>query len=263
MESFTPNIESRKEAFIDAVRKTEIFEIPTEFNSDATDALNADIEASGVFLLGETHGVKENADIIYTLFKKFGFRNLAIEWRPELKATIDTFLKTGEIDFTGIQGSTDGRITAGHFSLLKQLHEEKILENIICFDGRMTSTWDARDEAMAKNILASLSVHPTLVVAGNLHTKTEPISPGLSYKSEDMNHPMGEHIKKQLPHVGAGKIYPLSGEFYNEKIKNFGESASGKNTQARFYKSEVGLYVFELPEAHAAIVPNTEEQFEE
>lgn len=250
------DLRESEQAFLGAVERSVISEIQTDFDPQAVNALNTDIEAAHLFLLGEKHGVQENTDIIYTLFKKFGFQNLALEWHPNLQETVKTFLDTGTLDFKAIKDSPDGRITAGHFSLLKKLKDEGLLENIICFDASVEKSWDDRDAQMAKNILANLSAHPTLVVAGNLHTKTVPIDANISYKTPDMNHPMGEHIKQQIPDVPTGLIDPLSGKFYNYGVKKI-EKRDGD--QARFYRSHDGSYIFEIPEAHTAIVPNTEE----
>ena len=110
---------------------------------------------------------------------------------------------------------------------------------------------------MAKNILDSLSDMPTLVVAGNLHAKTETIT----FDDEpDEQHPMGENVKKEIPDVSSGRIKYLSGQYHNYGTKEFTRlSERGLPSAARFFKSEDGLYTFELVEAHAAVVPNPTE----
>ncbi len=252
------SVEQDRLAFVEAIKNIEIGEIDTEFDEMSVESLVSELDQAKLLLLGETHGVKENTDIIYTLFKKFGFKKLALEWDEKLREQADKFLQSGELDFEAIKDSPDGRITAGHFALLKKLKDEGLLEELVCFDGATPSgKWDARDENMAKNIIANLSDSTTLVVAGNLHTKVEPIT---FDDEKEEHHPMGENVKKQIPNVPSGKIKYLTGQFHNYGTRYFGERPEGVELlKARFYKSEEGIYSFELPEAHTAVVPNPSE----
>ncbi len=249
------NVEQDRLAFVEAVKNIEIGEINTEFDEKSVERLVSELGKAKLLLLGETHGVKENADIIYTLFKKFGFKKLALEWNKKLREHVEKFLQTGELDFEAIKDSPDGRITAGHFALLKKLKDEGLLEALVCSDGETPYVdWDTHDANMAKNILANLSDGPTLVVAGKWHTKVTPVI----FEGETKeNHPMGENVKKLIPAVPSGKIEYLTGQFHNYGVKDFEEKPEGVDLpKARFYKSDEGIYVFELPEAHAATVPN-------
>src|SRR3989338_2237870 len=252
------SIEQDRLAFIQAIKNTDVGEIDTEFDVESVQSLISELADSKLLLLGETHGVKENADIIYTLFKKFGFKKLALEWDKELREQAEKFLQTGELDFEAIKDSPDGRITAGHFALLKKLKDEGLLEALVCFDGEApTADWDTRDANMAKNIIANLADSKTLVVAGNLHTQVEPIT---FDDEKGEHHPMGENVKKQIPNVPSGKIKYLTGQFHNYGTRDFREKPEGAELpKARFYKSDDGVYSFELPEAHIAIVPNPSE----
>ena len=252
------NVEQDRLAFIEAIKNIEIGEIDTEFDEKSVESLVTELGEAKLLLLGETHGVKENADIIYTLFKKFGFKKLALEWDKELREQAEKFLQTGELDFEAIKDSPDGRITAGHFALLKKLKDEGLLEALVCFDGETpTADWDTRDANMAKNIIANLANSRTLVVAGNLHTQVEPIT---FDDEKEEHHPMGEHLKKQIPNVPSGKIKYLTGQFHNYGTRDFREKPEGVELpKARFYKSDDGVYLFDLPEAHVAVVPNPSE----
>jgi hypothetical protein len=253
------NLEKDRQLFVEAVSTASIAEIKTIFDEVASGHLEESLRNTGLLILGEMHGVKENADVIYTLFKRFGFRQLALEWEPGLKVMAEEFLESGEIDFNAIQDSPDGRITAGHFALLKKLKDEGMLERIICFDGGSGAQgWNARDAAMARNILASLSDVPTLVMAGNLHTKTEPI---VFDNEPGEQHPMGEIVKKEIPGVASGRIEYLTGQYHNYGTRDFiNLSHKELPSEARFYQNQNGLYVFELPHVHAAVVPNPSEK---
>lgn len=251
------NLEKDRSAFIEAINHTQILEIETDFDETSAEALESELATTKLFLLGETHGVKENPDVIYTLFKRFGFKNLALEWEPALREKTEQFLNGEALDFDSVKDSPDGRITAGHFALLKKLKNEGLLEKFVCFDQGGGANWDKRDENMARNIVENLTDTPTLVVAGNLHTKTESIT---FDDEQGEHHPMGEQVKKEIPTVPSGKIEYLAGEFHNYGTRNFVEEESdGPESTARFFKDENGLYIFELPKTHSAVVPNPSE----
>jgi len=253
------DINKDKQVFLEAISSFSIEEIQTSFDELAVQKLANNLEANKLFILGEMHGVKENVNVIYTLFKKFGFRRLALEWEPKLKAVVDKFLELGELDFDPIKGSPDGRITAGHFALIKKLKSEGMLEQIVCFDeGSDGADWNKRDLNMSKNILANLSDAPTLVVAGNLHARIGP----MTFDDEpDQQHPMGENVKKIIPIISSGKIEYLTGQFHNFGTQEFWKFPEGEMlSEARFYQDEDGLYVYKIPEAHIATVPNPDER---
>lgn len=253
------NIEKDKHSFLEAVSSISVNEILTTFDESAAKKLLQNLEQNKLLILGEMHGVKENVDVIYTLFKKFGFRRLALEWEPELNQVVNKFLETGEIDFKAIRDSLDGRITAGHFTLLKKLNTEGLLEDLVCFDvGPRDQGWNARDAGMAEGIITNLSGKPMLVVAGNLHTKTETIN----FEDEPSEqHPMGWHVKREIPTIASGEIDYCAGQYYNYGIRSFNESTIGTQSPgARFYQNNQGLYIFQLPMAQAATVPNTHDR---
>jgi hypothetical protein len=53
------------------------------------------VDRAGALLLGELHGIAQNASVIYELMTALGIRRLALEWEPELRPVIDRFLATG------------------------------------------------------------------------------------------------------------------------------------------------------------------------
>lgn len=248
------NTERNRATFTESIKNIEINDIDTDFDEKSVESLMTELEEVKLFLLGEMHGVKENVDVVYTLFKKFGFKKLALEWDKILQKSVENFLQTGGLDFETIKNSIDGRITAGHFALLKKLKDEGLLEEIVCFDD----WWGIRDANMAKNIMANLSDSATLVVAGNIHTRVE----SFTFEDEEEEyHPMGEYIKNEIPNVLSGNIRYLKGQYYNEGIKTFNYERKGVTLpKARFFKSsDDSLYLFDIPEANIAIVPNQNE----
>jgi hypothetical protein len=206
-------------------------EIPVDFEPRAEAALRAALAQSRLMLLGEVHGVEENPAVIYTLFRRFEFAALALEW-------------PSSIDLRNPMLSADGRITPRHFELLDQLGREGRLEHLTLFDSAGDGTWSGRDLAMARALMAGRRQDlTTLVVAGNLHTKTRPLQYG---------HPMGEHVAAQVPAVPSGRIHYLDGHYYNFGVKRFRRRFWHRGRRpARFYLKD-GEFVFDIPNAHAA-----------
>lgn len=257
-ESPTPqrNIEKDKQFFREAISAFQIAEVPTDFDEATSRQLIESLKNTRLFILGEMHGVQENANIIYTLFKKFGFRQLALEWEPRVGDAVEKFLASGELDFDAIKDSPDGRVTAGHFALVKKLKDEGMLDRLVCFDEG-GADWNDRDRNMAKKVIANLSDAPTLAVAGNLHAETEAIT---FDEEPGEHHPMGENIRRLIADVAAGNIEYRAGQFYNYGIKEFGSLPNREKLQKARFLYRDGIYEFGLPEAHAATVPNPHER---
>lgn len=265
MENFefrpSPEIEVEEKTFTQEVEQYVVNEIETNFDEQAVTRLTESLERTNMFLLGEMHGVAENPNIIYTLFKKFDFKRLALEWDgQELQGLVNDFLTTGQLDPEAIKAKDggDGRITAGHFALLQKLKQEGLLEDIILFDANEES-WNIidRDKTMADNVLLNQADERTLIIAGNLHARTEPFT----FDGEtELHHPMGEYIKNQVQDLPSGRIIYRSGQYFSRGVRDFLDISEGENLDnAQFYQSEDGLYYYSIPEANLATVPNPRE----
>lgn len=245
------NLQKEKETFEAAIVES-VTEIPTDYDEESTNALVDDIVAGNVFSLGEVHGVKENPSIIYTLIKKFKFRQLGVEWDKDLARVVELFRTEGVLDYNIIMNSCDGRITSGYFNMLKKIKAEGLVDSIFFFDDK--DSWVRRDEVMAQEIIGHTSEGlPTIVVAGNAHTSLQDIKEGDGTVHPSMVRFMQDKEKK----FSIGEIKYLSGKFFNNQEKDFKqltENPAGK--QARFYRNESGIYTFELPVASMATVPN-------
>jgi hypothetical protein len=238
--------------FINEINNFNIEEIETNF--ECIDEFRLELSKSNIFLLGEMHGVKENVNIIYTIFKKFWFKQLALEWDEKMQLAIIFFLKTWKIDFKLIKNSSDGRITAWHFALLKKLKDDWLLESLICFDiNKHQNDWNNRDFNMASNILKKLLGKKCLIVAWNLHTRVK------WFEESNYNyHPMWEHISNRFPYIISWEIKYNSGKYSNYWIKNFTEKLE-KNISLKptFYKSNEKFYTYEISNVSEALIPNT------
>lgn len=244
------NLQKEKETFEAAIVES-VSDIPTVYDPDAVSSLVDDIVSGNVFTFGEIHGVKENPAIVYTLIKKFKFRQIGIEWDKNMERVVELFRTENVLDFTSIMNSCDGRITAGYFNMLKKVRAEGLIDSIFFFDDK--DSWSKRDEVMAQEIIGHTSEDlPTIIVAGSAHTSLQDIREGDGTVHSSMVRFLQDKDKK----FSMGKIKYLSGNYFNnaEKEINTGIDIEGK--QPCFYKDEEGIYVYEIPVAHTAVVPN-------
>lgn len=80
----------------------------------ALTAARQSLDSSGLLLLGEVHGVRENPLLIRALMQAFELTSLALEWPEDLAPVIQAYLASGTLaDHWSLWGG-DGRITAGH-----------------------------------------------------------------------------------------------------------------------------------------------------
>lgn len=244
------NLQKEKETFEAAIVES-VMEIPTDFDEDAVNSLVDDIVAGNVFALGEIHGVKENPSIIYTLIKKFKFRQLGIEWDKNMSRVVELFQMEGVLDYNSFMNSCDGRITAGYFNMLKKIKAEGLIDSVFFFDDK--DSWVRRDEVMAQEIIGHTSEDlPTMVVAGNAHTSLKDIKEG-----DGTVHPsMVRFLEDKEKRFSLGEIRYLSGQFFNNAEKSFSSGIDPTGKLPRFFKNESGVFIYELPEAHVAVVPN-------
>ncbi len=244
------NLEKEKVSFETAMLEP-ILEIETEFDPDATNSLIDDIVGGASFVVGEMHGVKENPSIVYTLIKKFGFRQLGIEWDKENQRVVDLFQNEGALDYNTIMNSCDGRITAGYFSMLKKVKDEGLVDSVFFFDDK--DSWNRRDEVMAEEIIGKTANGlPTLIIAGSAHADLRDIREG-----DGTVHPsMVKFLENKGKAFSLGEIHYLSGKFFNNQLKDFKFVDGAKERKPKFYRNESDVYVYDLPQATQAVVPN-------
>ena len=209
-------------------------------------AARQSLDSSGLLLLGEIHGVRENPLLIRALMNALGLTSLALEWPDDLAPVIGAFLAREPLaDHPWLWGG-DGRITAGHLAVLADRAEAGLLE-LILFDGIIGAgwSWSQRDEAMARRVLAgSPSTARTLAVAGNAHTPTSPT---------DLGVPLGACLARQRPGIREIQIRYGGGRFWNFKSRQFAGRASAQGP-VRLYEDS-GELVLDLPIATEAVVP--------
>jgi len=219
-------------------------------------AARRSLDESGLLLLGEMHGVRENPLIIRALLQAFGLTSLGLEWDEDLSPVIRAFLGGARLADHLTLWSGDGRITAGHLAVLAERAAAGPLD-LILFDGTIWAnwSWSQRDEAMARRILATAPAGTrTLVVAGNAHTATGPTSLGI---------PMGAYLAQQRPGVREVSIDYGGGHYYNARPASFHRTGP-QGSQVRLHDQQggqvrlhdrQGALVLYLPEAREAVVP--------
>jgi hypothetical protein len=207
----------------------------------------ASLAESGFLLLGEVHGVRENPLIIAALLRSFGLTSLALEWPAELGPVISAFLAGETLADDPLLWFGDGRVTAGHLAVLRELAAAGPLE-LTPIDGLMDAgwSWSQRDEAMARRVLAAPAVaRGTLVAAGNAHTPVQPTPLGV---------PLGAVLASRRPGVREIRIDYRSGGYYNLAPRRFRPRATSRPLSPALVLRNGDLSLI-LPAASEAVVP--------
>ena len=109
------------EALERAVAEFEVTGLDVTIEQAALGAARHSLEESGLLLLGEVHGVRENPLIALALMNELNMTGLALEWPSELAPLVSAFLADGRLPDNPMLWGGDGRITAGHFAVLREL----------------------------------------------------------------------------------------------------------------------------------------------
>ncbi|MEV0384335.1 hypothetical protein [Nonomuraea sp. NPDC050643] len=197
----------------------------------ALDRARRSIEESGLLLLGELHGVKENPLVILGLMRHLGLTHLALEWLTDLQPQLEVYRADG----TGLDDPLwwlgDGRVTAGHFAMLRAVPGL----TVTLFDGGIfTGDWSQRDAVMAERVLAA-HAEPALVVAGHAHALTSPTELGL---------PMGACLASARPSLRSVRIDYGTGSFYNIEPRRVRGYSAGEGLRITDDELVVGLPAF-------------------
>jgi len=235
------------EGLLQAVAGFVVADVDLAAEPAAAAAARQSLDDSGLLLVGEMHGARENPLLARALMRAFGITRLALEWDEDLAPGIEAFLATGTLADHWLLWSGDGRITAGHLAVLAERATAGPLE-VILFDGAIGPEWDWSDcdKAMARRLLAAAPAGTrTLAVAGNAHTPTSPIELGI---------PMGASVAEQRPGIREIRISYGGGRFYNGEPRQFARRADPQGT-IRLYQNH-GELLLDLPVAAEAIVPH-------
>lgn len=209
-------------------------------------AARQSLDQSGLLLLGEVHGVRQNPLLARALMAALDVTGLALEWPAELAPGVSGFFADGRVpDHPQLWGG-DGRITVGHFALLRERFLAQRLHGLTLFDGVDEVGWSLRESAMAARILnAQGPAIRTLVIAGNTHTALTPTMLGV---------PLGARLAEWRPGVREIHIRYGNGTYYNQSPHQFKRQFSIRRT-ARL-RAEGSALVLDLPAPVQARVPH-------
>ncbi|HEX4093634.1 MAG TPA: hypothetical protein VHZ33_33370 [Trebonia sp.] len=234
------------EAFQRAVNEFDISSYRLTIDPAALAAARQSLDQSGLLLLGEVHGVRQNPLLARALMVELNVTGLALEWPAGLATAVSGFFADGRVpDHPQLWGG-DGRITVGHFALLRERFLADRLQALTLFDGVSEVGWSRRESAMAERILnAQGPAARTLVIAGNAHTALTPTMLGI---------PLGARLAEWRPGVREIHIRYGNGSYYNLSPQRFKHQFSLRR-KARL-KAEGSALVLDLPAPMQARVPH-------
>lgn len=162
--------------------------LPKQLDIKQLSSFQSTLRKSNIIVYGEIHGIKENADIIYTLVIKLGVKRLAIEASSTVLNFINS-VKTGSCDFSLVDEDLfDSSILSLEMiktiAILLQQNQLKELIFIDTFfdnldeDAIIPPSPQEREEQLAKNILGIDGSLPTLCIMGQWHTQPKVVTDG-------------------------------------------------------------------------------------
>ena len=201
--------------------------LPKQLDIRQLSSLQYTLRKSNIIIYGEIHGIKENADVIYTLVKKLGVKRLAIEASLAVSNFINS-VKTDSCDFSLVDEDLfDSSILSLEMiktiAILLQQNQLKELIFIDTFfdnldeDAIISASPQAREEELAKNILGIDGSLPTLCIMGQWHTQPKVVTDGETRHESALyrlrkakpNVPFIHNVYKQGQLFNDGKIIEL------------------------------------------------------
>ena len=179
------------------------------------------LQKSNLIVYGEIHGIKENADIIYTLVRELDIQLLAIEASPTVLDFINS-AKINSYDFSLVDEDLfDSSILSLEMiktiAILLQQGQLKELVFIDTFfddldkDTVISPSPQDREKQMAENILNIDNSLPTLCIMGQWHTQPKVVTDG-GTRHESALYRLRE-VKPNVPFIH--NIY-RQGELFND-----------------------------------------------
>jgi hypothetical protein len=193
-----------------------------ELDATTLERASSSLAAAGLPIVGEPHGVRETPSVLYALALALGTRAVAFEWsHEEMSPAVESFFRDGAFDFERLWSLPpeaeffcgDGRIAAGHFALLRRLHAEGRLDQVIAFDRldpEPPEDWQAqvriREPEMAARLLAEWDRRlPLLVLAGAFHAQLE----------APEGEPMAALLAREIPGLEPAMLAYASGSCWS------------------------------------------------
>jgi len=194
---------------------------PKQLDIKQLNSLQSTLRKSNIIVYGEIHGIKENADIIYTLVIKLGVKRLAIEASPAVSNFINS-VKTGSCDFSLVDEDLfDSSILSLEMiktiAILLQQNQLKELIFIDTFfdnldeDAVISPSPQEREKQLAKNILGIDGSLPTLCIMGQWHTQ-----PNIIKNNETQHKSALYRLRKVKPNIPFIHNVYRQGQLFND-----------------------------------------------
>ena len=195
--------------------------MPKQLDIKHLDLLQPALQKSNLIVYGEIHGIKENADIIYTLVKKLNIQRLAIEAGPTVFDFINS-VKINSYDFSLVDEDLfDSSILSLEMiktiAILLRQNQLKELVFIDTFfdnldeDAVISPSPQEREKQLAKNILGIDDSLPTLCITGQWHTQPKVVTDG-----ETRHESALYRLRKTKPNVPFIHNIYRQGQLFND-----------------------------------------------
>ena len=195
--------------------------LPKQLDIRRLNLFQSTLRKSNIIVYGEIHGIKENADVIYTLVIKLGVKRLAIEANPAVSNFINS-VKTGSCDFSLVDEdlfdlSVLSLEMIKTIAILLQQNQLKELVFIDTFfdnlDENITvpPSPQEREKQLAKNILEIDDSLLTLCIMGQWHTQ-----PNVIKNNETQHKSALYRLRKIKPSVPFVHNVYRQGQLFND-----------------------------------------------
>jgi hypothetical protein len=265
------------EALTATVQSFDATPLGLQVDPEADAAVRESLRLTGLVLLGETHGVAQTPVLVDELIAWFGLGGIALEWNEDLRPWLDRWLTDGILADPGSEypmlevWSGDGRLTAGHLAMMRSWTAAGVL--ITLMDGLIMTPprpgesaqesnrrwWSERDAGMADRVLAAPEAPGgRLVVAGNLHTRLEPL-PADDPNLAEVGVPMAVQLARRRPGLCSINCVYGPGRFYNlGPRRSRRDGLMGQKSDRPWLTVQQGTLVLQVPSPREAKVPHRE-----
>ena len=266
------------EALMAAVQAFDATPLGLQVDRDADAAVRESVRRTGLVLLGEGHGIAQTPVLMEELIAWFGLGGIALEWDEDLGPWLDRWITDGVLADLGCRDpavevwSGDGRLTAGHLAALRRWAAAGLL--ITLMDGTTIVRprpgeseeemgrrwWSERDAAMARRVLADPEAPGgRLVVAGDLHTRLEPL-PASDPIGAEIGVPMGAELARRRPGLCSIDCVYGPGQFYNLGPRRSDlDGLRGHHLDTPRLIMHQGALLLQVPSPREATVPHREQ----
>src|SRR3989344_7693746 len=168
-----------------------------------------------IYILSEIHGVKENAQAIEYVIRKYNIKSIYIEYYTALEKEVRNFIFNNKPLRSSkfLELSDDGRMYYELLVTLRNLAKEGQIKEAYCYaTSKATSSWNEREEEYYKEFKKRYEksrLKDCLVIMGKAHAKL------FSYKQNVVRYlPFAYKVSRGYE-VEVIEIVYKKGEYYN------------------------------------------------